>query len=393
MWSERTRAWSHDPRRVMFKTCRLLSATAKQRTRSVPYTGNRNSGSGQIRDKTCEAGRGPVAMAEPLTWAVGFWETVLLSGEALRPVQVQAGPLLGVGWARVCRLLVRRPRIPAFPEEGSEQGEEGRGPGRDPLHSLEVRLVLGFSFLLNVVLVGRAWEATGGARSQAGSSSFGWWSLPSWAAASGIFFGGRWQVPWQTEAGWDTLSTGHPLPPRSRCSGRVRTWVTLSLAAREWRSTCRFPLRGACVRCFQEEAVIWDPFIVSPLRKRENRSKTNYTAVVSEGKMTVLLESLPSGGPINRLSLSINGISLTKLVTLYLGRSIHLRNLDVNGLSTACGVWLVQVGGCVLMGALGPQALTAISSSFPSLSPQVSSGDGGSRSGSWPERHVFLCCW
>lgn len=40
--------------------------------------------------------------------------------------------------------------------------------------------------------------------------------------------------------------------------------------------------------------------------------------------------------------------------------------------------------------ALGPQALTAISSGFPSLSPQVSSGDGGSRRGSWPERHVLL---
>lgn len=150
VWSERTRAWSHDLQHVMFKTCRSLSATAEQRTRSVPYTGNRNSGSGQIRGKTCEARRGPVAMAEPLTWAAGFWETVLLSGEALRlvQVQIQAGPLLGVGWARVCRLLVRRPRIPAFPEEGSKQGEEGRGPGRDPLHSLEVRLVLGFSFLL-----------------------------------------------------------------------------------------------------------------------------------------------------------------------------------------------------------------------------------------------------
>lgn len=40
--------------------------------------------------------------------------------------------------------------------------------------------------------------------------------------------------------------------------------------------------------------------------------------------------------------------------------------------------------------ALGPQALTAISSGFPSLSPQVSSEDGGSRRGSWPERHVLL---
>lgn len=108
------------------------------------------------------------------------------------------------------------------------------------------------------------------------------------------------------------------------------------------------------VRFFQEEAVIWDPFIVSPLRKRENRSKTNHTAVVSEGKMTVFLESLPSGGPINRLSLSINGISLTKLVTLYLGRSIHLRNLYVNGLSTACAVgagWRLCADG---VGATGP---------------------------------------
>lgn len=110
-------------------------------------------GCGQIRGKTCGAGRGPVAtaVAEPLTGAAGFWETALLSGEALRlvqvQVQVQAGLRPGVGWARVCGPLARRPWTAASPEEGSEQGGEGRGPGRDPLPALRAKLVFCFRFL------------------------------------------------------------------------------------------------------------------------------------------------------------------------------------------------------------------------------------------------------
>lgn len=65
----------------------------------------------------------------------------------------------------------------AFPVEGAEQGKEGRGPGRDFLHSLEVRFVFCLRFLLNG-LVGRAWMATGGAGYRAGLGSLGGWSLP-----------------------------------------------------------------------------------------------------------------------------------------------------------------------------------------------------------------------
>lgn len=44
-------------------------------TRSVPYTGKRNLGNGQIRVRTYEVGRGavPMAMAESL-WVAGCWE-------------------------------------------------------------------------------------------------------------------------------------------------------------------------------------------------------------------------------------------------------------------------------------------------------------------------------
>ena len=33
--------------------------------------------------------------------------------------------LLGGGWVGVCKPLVKRPRTPAFPVEGAEQGEVG----------------------------------------------------------------------------------------------------------------------------------------------------------------------------------------------------------------------------------------------------------------------------
>lgn len=61
--------------------------------------------------------------------------------------------------------------------EGAEPGKVGRGPGPDPLHSLEVSFVFCFRFPLNI-LVGRVWVATSGAGSRAGLGSLGDWSLP-----------------------------------------------------------------------------------------------------------------------------------------------------------------------------------------------------------------------
>lgn len=61
------------PQHLSCSESSVTSSLAGQRTQSVLHTGNRNSGSGQIRGKTCEAGRGPVAVAEPLggCWSLG----------------------------------------------------------------------------------------------------------------------------------------------------------------------------------------------------------------------------------------------------------------------------------------------------------------------------------
>lgn len=91
-----------------------------------------------------------------------------LTGEAPWLVQVwpppQAAPssCLGSGG----------PESTAFPVEGAEQDRVEKGPGQDPLHSLEARFVFYFRFLLNT-LDGRAWVATGGTGSRAGLGSLG----------------------------------------------------------------------------------------------------------------------------------------------------------------------------------------------------------------------------
>lgn len=115
------------------------------------------------------------------------------------PAQAVLSSCLGLGG----------PESVAFPLDMAEQGKEGRGPGQDPLHSLEVRFVFCLRFLLNV-LVGRAWVATGGAGSRADLSSLGEWALPrrlvltvlQLQAAALVDDGSA----WQTEVKWNTLS-------------------------------------------------------------------------------------------------------------------------------------------------------------------------------------------
>lgn len=127
------------------------------------------------------------------------------------------------------------PWVLAFAEEGSERGEEGGGPDRGPLLSLEVRLVFRFGCLLDVVLVGKAWVATEGARSETALSSFGCWSLPSWpcpscTAVSGTFLRGRCRALVNRNQ-MEHLDHRPPPAPRSHCSGWARPWVTLPLVA------------------------------------------------------------------------------------------------------------------------------------------------------------------
>ena len=105
MWAERTPAWSRDPQHLSCSESSVTSSLAGQRTQSVLHTGNRNSGSGQIRGKTCEARRGP--MAKPLMGAAGLWETALLRWRGTVASPGPVGPLLRVGWAGVCRPLAR----------------------------------------------------------------------------------------------------------------------------------------------------------------------------------------------------------------------------------------------------------------------------------------------